>query len=85
MYHVINECKKTPPGGLEPPTFRLTAERASQLRHGGSCELVDPQCSQTRKYIYIDFKVEFLSHIIIRYPNCAEVSKRKNYASKISF
>ena len=24
-----------PPGGLEPPTFRLTAERASQLRHGG--------------------------------------------------
>jgi hypothetical protein len=28
-----------PPGGLEPPTFRLTAERASQLRHGGSCEM----------------------------------------------
>ena len=25
----------TPPGGLEPPTFRLTAERANQLRHGG--------------------------------------------------
>ena len=25
----------TPPGGLEPPTFRLTAERASRLRHGG--------------------------------------------------
>ena len=24
-----------PPGGLEPPTFRLTAERASLLRHGG--------------------------------------------------
>jgi hypothetical protein len=30
----INQ-KVTPPGGLEPPTFRLTAERASQLRHGG--------------------------------------------------
>jgi hypothetical protein len=28
--------KDSPPGGLEPPTFRLTAERASQLRHGGS-------------------------------------------------
>ena len=28
---------KSPPGGLEPPTFRLTAERASQLRHGGMC------------------------------------------------
>ena len=25
-----------PPGGLEPPTFRLTAERASRLRHGGT-------------------------------------------------
>ena len=24
----------TSPGGLEQPTFRLTAERASQLRHG---------------------------------------------------
>ena len=24
-----------PLGGLEPPTFRLTAERASQLRHRG--------------------------------------------------
>ena len=28
---------RAPPGGLEPPTFRLTAERASQLRHGGPC------------------------------------------------
>ena len=27
--------KITPPGGFEPPTFRLTAERASRLRHGG--------------------------------------------------
>ena len=26
----------TPLGGLEPPTFRLTAERANQLRHRGS-------------------------------------------------
>ena len=27
--------KKLPsPGGLEPPTFRLTAERANRLRHG---------------------------------------------------
>ena len=28
--------KSPPPGGLEPPTFRLTAERASRLRHGGT-------------------------------------------------
>ena len=27
----------TLPGGLEPPTFRLTAERANQLRHGSLC------------------------------------------------
>ena len=26
----------SPPAGLEPATFRLTAERANQLRHGGS-------------------------------------------------
>ena len=25
------------PGGLEPPTFRLTVERANQLRHGSRC------------------------------------------------
>ena len=33
--HHRNFKNKPPPGGLEPPTFRLTAERASQLRHGG--------------------------------------------------
>jgi hypothetical protein len=32
----VQHTKDAPPGGLEPPTFRLTAERASQLRHGGS-------------------------------------------------
>ena len=32
----MNEKKRLPPlGGLEPPAFRLTAERASQLRHRG--------------------------------------------------
>ena len=32
----INYKRKniTSPGGLEPPTFRLTAERANRLRHG---------------------------------------------------
>ena len=32
--------KGTPPGGLEPPTFRLTAERASRLRHGGLIHVI---------------------------------------------
>ena len=31
----VDVKKIAPPGGLEPPTFRLTAERASRLRHGG--------------------------------------------------
>ena len=30
--------KRSPSGGLEPPTFRLTVERASQLRHEGLAE-----------------------------------------------
>ena len=39
--YVVNLSKQiAPPGGLEPPTFRLTAERASQLRHGGWMENV---------------------------------------------
>uniref|UniRef100_A0A0K0FYK7 Activin_recp domain-containing protein n=1 Tax=Strongyloides venezuelensis TaxID=75913 RepID=A0A0K0FYK7_STRVS len=35
--NIVNVVSKrhSPPGGLEPPTFRLTAERASRLRHGG--------------------------------------------------
>ena len=28
------QIKSASPGGLEPPTFRLTAERANRLRHG---------------------------------------------------
>ena len=36
MIVYLNKNEKiTPPGGFEPPTFRLTAERASRLRHGG--------------------------------------------------
>ena len=33
--HVPRSQEYSPlPGGLEPPTFRLTVERANQLRHG---------------------------------------------------
>ena len=28
-----------PPAGLQPATLRLTAERASQLRHGGTLKI----------------------------------------------
>ena len=34
-YIYKNLLKNRPPGGLDSQTFRLTAERASQLRHGG--------------------------------------------------
>ena len=29
-----SEQKQRYPGGLQPPTFRLTAQRANRLRHG---------------------------------------------------
>ena len=35
LYLYFEKEKGAPLGGLEPPTFRLTAERASQLRHRG--------------------------------------------------
>ena len=31
---IDGKIKISSPGGLEPPTFRLTAERANRLRHG---------------------------------------------------
>ena len=43
-----------PPGGLEPPTFRLTAERASQLRHGGFMQ----QMAQIHAELYADCTTE---------------------------
>ena len=38
---LFSKKQMSPPGGLEPPTFRLTAERASRLRHGGLCMSVE--------------------------------------------
>ena len=43
LYHFGNFVyfcaeKKSSPGGLELPTFRVTAERANQLRHGDNDE-----------------------------------------------
>ena len=40
----------TPLGGLEPPSFRLTAERASQLRHRGYNMAMVYTIIQTRIY-----------------------------------
>ena len=53
--------KIAPPGGLEPPTFRLTAERASRLRHGG--------ISQVKKHFWsgktIFYQIEFCQYLDI--------------------
>ena len=47
------KCKKrlSPPGGLEPPTFRLTAERASRLRHGGVLQSLSKMKSESADHL----------------------------------
>ena len=35
-----DKSKASSLGGLEPPTFRLTAERANRLRHRDNCLVV---------------------------------------------
>ena len=46
------------PGGFEPPTFRLTAERANQLRHG-SCQHVFP-----RELLYVTHWASVINNIL---------------------
>ena len=67
--------KNSPLGGLEPPTFRLTAERASQLRHRGLVE-----ANSRNVYIQCQDKTRFTQwHSMKRYVR----SKRKrNQKSK---
>ena len=59
--------KIAPPGGLEPPTFRLTAERASQLRHGGFTQKCNQiyittnkgtiyDCTHSRRVMFVLFR-----------------------------
>ena len=50
-YYVV-KSKLSPLGGLEPPTFRLTAERANQLRHRGC---VRQQCCESVLYCSTTF------------------------------
>ncbi|GBO43665.1 hypothetical protein AVEN_73339-1 [Araneus ventricosus] len=44
-----NEHGMPPPVGIEPPTFRLTAERASPLRRGGFVGLIPAMAPPTQK------------------------------------
>ena len=63
----LNIQKGTPPGGLEPPTFRLTAERANQLRHGGLFSYNFKMSRQNlfiwQKYVFVDVLRMFWYHI----------------------
>ena len=52
----------SPPGGLEPPTFRLTAERASQLRHGGLC-LSYSRHKQYMNFLNLMAHCKYTSHL----------------------
>lgn len=60
-----------PPGGLEPPTFRLTAERASQLRHGGmlQCQTVNTDFESLGRLLEVweSTKFKLQSHSSLRY------------------
>ena len=67
----INICKVgqkgSPSGGLEPPTFRLTVERASQLRHEGivmrRVEIENLVDYVTMYFIHLDCKYISLKYI----------------------
>ena len=52
-WYMSGTKKKEPSlGGLEPPTFRLTAERANRLRHGDPLHI-----RGSLKFIYIKLKI----------------------------
>ena len=64
-----------PPGGLEPPTFRLTAERASRLRHGG--KLLYPgqnisaeieQCKMSSAFSELPWQTSIRYGLVVRIP-----------------
>lgn len=56
---IKNKTCDTPLGGLEPPTFRLTAERASRLRHRGSMVQLEPCYRRLNVTRLIEFKTTF--------------------------
>ena len=51
----FDQKKCSPSGGLEPPTFRLTVERASQLRHEGS--LMGWPVTKKKEYFRLEFRL----------------------------
>ena len=57
--------KSSSPGGLEPPTFRLTAERANRLRHG------DEKLAQKKDNIFCGIKsLQIMNTEFPKHQNC---------------
>merc|ERR1712035_259649 len=76
------KATKAPLGGLEPPTFRLTAERASQLRHRGPTDGL-PATNRRNLHFPFDISMNYLMNennfekYMAIYPCILEKEKRK--------
>ena len=64
----VGAKNEAPPGGLEPPTFRLTAERANQLRHGGFlvCDNAETNALQKECDVQHDTDEDNVAQVLIR-------------------
>ena len=66
----VLDRSNTLPGGLEPPTYRLTADRANQLRHGSTKTLPghysEPFCNKAVFQINLQYQPSLLlqGHVI---------------------
>ena len=74
--HILFLMKNyAPPGGLEPPTFRLTAERASRLRHGGkflypgqNISARIEQCKMSSAFSELPWQTSIRYGLVVRIP-----------------
>ena len=71
----VGQKKEPSLGGLEPPTFRLTAERANQLRHGDRCyaraQDLGPTIGHVRAFVLRQFFYGFLKCILFVIRTCS--------------
>ena len=72
--------KYAPPGGLEPPTFRLTAERASRLRHGGMLQSISKIKSESADHLNLESESENWTNTKMIEPRWLRVGDGKDSA-----
>ena len=79
-YIVLWKANLSSPVGLEPPTFRLTAERANRLRHGDTSNSFH-NCTELLHEISRLFNVLKISRnlSVPKSANSLQISKRKSY------